>query len=102
MEHTIASIYAPAQPLPRIDFFNSLGVLTNKLCKDTITGGDFNFVPDAATLDVQGPNSLRYANLGAKIGSEAMSSYALHDYRREQLGLEKEPTHSQTTLGCRV
>ena len=25
-----------------------------------------------------------------------MSSYALHDYRREQLGLEKEPTHSQT------
>ena len=24
-----------------------------------------------------------------------MSSYALHDYRREQLGLEKEPTHSQ-------
>ena len=49
MEHTIASIYAPAQPLPRIDFFNSLkaktGDASNKLCKDTITGGDFNFVP---------------------------------------------------------
>ena len=90
MEHIVASLYAPAQPLARVDFYNSLKAKagnTNKLCKDTIAGGDFNFVPDA-TLDVQGPNSLRYSNIGAKIGSDAMSSYALHDYRREQLGLE--------------
>ena len=51
MEHIVASVYAPAQPLQRIDFFNALkaktGDATSKLCKDTIAGGDFNFVPDA-------------------------------------------------------
>ena len=97
MEHIVASIYAPSKPIQRVDFYTSLKAKStgsSKLCSDTIAGGDFNFVPDV-TLDVQSSNPLAYKNIGGKIGSEAMASYSLHDYRREQLGQEKEPTHTQ-------
>ena len=84
----IGCVYAPAQPLQRVDFFNSL---RGKLDSTTHVGGDWNCVPDV-TLDVDSVNPLAYANRGATLLGDIVGNLALNDIRREQLGNAPEYT----------
>ena len=59
------------------------------------TLGDWNCVPDV-TLDVQSANPLAYANVGAALLGDITAGVGLVDFRREQLGDEKEPTRRGT------
>ena len=59
-EIDLASIYAPAGALQRINFFSHL---KSKLSVRTIAGGDWNCVPDV-TQDVKGKKQLSYPNIG--------------------------------------
>jgi len=86
----VASVYAPSDPSKRIDFFSHL---KTRISSTTMTGGDWNCVPDVA-LDVKGKNQLGYANIGAAQLATVMgdSDIRLVDYRREQLGIDFEHT----------
>ena len=84
----VGCVYAPAQPLQRVDFFNSL---RGKLDNTTHVGGDWNCVPDV-TLDVDSANTLAYANRGATLLGDIVGNLALNDIRREQLGNAPEYT----------
>ena len=84
----VGCVYAPAQPLQRVDFFNSL---RGKLDNTTHVGGDWNCVPDV-TLDVDSANPLAYANRGATLLGDIVGNLALNDIRREQLGNAPEYT----------
>ena len=88
-EMEIAAVYAPAQPIPRIDFFNA--ELRHHTTNLTIAGGDWNCVPDK-TLDVTSANPLGSANHGASLLEDIMATKMLTDERREQLDQEKELT----------
>ena len=88
-----AGIYAPAQALERINF---LQALRNKINKNTITGGDWNCVPDI-TLDIHSSNPLAYRNIGSRMLADVMNQHKLVDERREQLGNEAEYTRSGNT-----
>ena len=93
-EMSVASVYAPAKPLQRVEFFNT--TIRNGLTTKTFAGGDWNCVPDV-TLDVQGANPLAYhaSNQGASLLDHLMSTkHMLSDTRREQLGMSPEHTHS--------
>ena len=82
----LASVYAPASPLPRRAFFDRLRRL--KIIKrDTIVEGDFNCVPDVA-LDVrhtQGATTI-YPNKGAGVLEALMSRVGLRDVWRDHHG----------------
>ena len=84
----IGSIYAPAKPGPRVDFFRNLRTW---ITPDMILGGDWNCVPDV-TLDVQSSDPTRYANTGASLLGEIMADANLWDFRRTQLVHGREPT----------
>ena len=86
-------VYAPAQPLQRVDF-NSL---RGKLDNTTHVGGDWNCVPDV-TLDVDSVNPLSYANRGATLLGDIVGNLALNDIRREQLGNASEYTRKGPNL----
>jgi len=92
---TVGNVYAPAQPLGRIDFFNWL---RRNITDDTYIGGDWNCVPDT-TLDVDSNNPLGYKNTGISILNDIIVSKKLIDERREQLGNEKEFTRSGANAG---
>ena len=94
----VANVYAPAQPIGRIDFFNTL---RRKLSKHTYVGGDWNTVPDT-TLDVNSANPLQYANRGATLLAQVMSEFGLMDERRDQLGNEREFTRDGSTRNGQV
>ena len=83
-----ANVYAPARPLPRVDYYNAL---RDKLSPNTIVGGDWNTVGDV-TLDVQSANPLGYPNIGSTLLHTIMSDKGLVDERREQLGNDSEYT----------
>ena len=89
----VAVVYAPSNPLKRVDFFNSL---KNKIEKTTLVGGDFNTVGDV-TLDVASRNPLAYPNIGGALLSQIMGDKGLVDERREQLGSEVEYTRKGNT-----
>ena len=94
-EMSVASVYAPVQPLKRVEFFNT--TIRRDLTPKTFAGGDWNCVPDV-TLDVQSANPLAYhsSNQGASLLDHLMSTkHMLADTRREQLGTCPEHTHSQ-------
>lgn len=88
----IASIYAPARPIQRVDFFNTLNTF---LDSSTIAAGDWNCVPDV-TLDVQSKNPLGYPNVGYIGLQHHMSQLKLEDTRRVQLGVTREATRVGT------
>ena len=94
-ELDVASVYAPAGDLSRVDFFSHLKA---QLSTHTITGGDWNCVPDV-TLDVKGPNALNYKNRGAAQLGKLMAELGLEDYRREQLEDEFEHTRKSPVEG---
>ena len=84
----VASVYAPADPTKRMNFFSHI---KSKLSKHTIAGGDWNCVPDVI-LDVKGKNQLNYPNRGASQLATVMADLGLDDYRRRQLEDEFEHT----------
>ena len=86
--YDLAGVYVPAPPGARVDM---LGGLKDRLGPRTIAGGDWNCVEDV-TLDVQSTDPLAYANVGANLLADAMTSVGLYDVRREQLQLKREPT----------
>ena len=97
----VASVYAPSEPLKRVDFFSHLKTRLSAL---TIAGGDWNCVPDV-TLDVKGKNQLSYPNVGARQLGTVMGAWSLIDYRREQLGTDFEYTRKgtdETTVITRI
>ena len=61
----------------RVDFINDL---KNRLPKYTITGGDWNVVPDV-TVDRRGPNALQNANVGAAALADAVDALKIYDIR---------------------
>ena len=89
----IVNIYAPSQPLGRVNFF---ALLRRKLSPSTIAGGDWNTVPDT-TVDVDSANPLQYANRGSILLETIMAEKHLIDERREQLGTEREYTRNGNT-----
>ena len=85
----MASAYAPsASGVARVDFFNEID---NRMTPMTWVGGDWNCVPDI-TLDVDSPNPLGYANVGADVLEKGMENRGLVDERREQLQQTREFT----------
>ena len=94
----VASVYAPVGPQERVAFFTNLA---SRLSKTTIIGGDWNCVPDV-TLDVSGPNSLNYSNVGAALIDAELAKVELYDVRRDQLGTDKEPTRIGGTCATRL
>ena len=90
----VACVYAPVRPLLRTDFLKD--ELSKYLDKRTYAAGNWNCVPDV-TLDVQGPNALAYANVGAMLLEEVVEEKELFDIRREQLGRKAEPTRVADT-----
>ena len=90
--YDIASVYAPAKAPKRVDF---LSHVHQRLSDHTIACGDWNCVPDV-TLDVKSSNPLNYPNAGATLLADVMARFNLHDYRREQLETDFEPTRSGT------
>ena len=88
----IASVYAPAKPFERIDFLTTLHKF---LSPTTITGGDWNCVPDIL-LDVKGDNATQYKNFGGAKLNQVMADLTLLDYRRTQLEDKFEHTHLPT------
>ena len=97
---TVGSIYAPAPPTKRLDFFEHMRTWIKP---DMILGGDWNCVPDV-TLDVKSKDPLRYLNIGGALLEDITSAVGLLDFRRTQIGNETEctkiPTHvTPTNLG---
>eukprot|EP00966_Prymnesium_polylepis_P086440 2001045-Prymnesium_polylepis.1 len=87
----VANLYAPVQPLGRIDFYNTL---RQKLSSDTVVGGDWNTVSDTTLDIVRSSNPLGYQNRGAALLATIMGEHGLTDERREQLGNEREYTRT--------
>jgi hypothetical protein len=92
----LASVYAPATPSERNEFFVKL---KRYITKSTIAGGDWNCVPDV-TLDATGPGAARYGNQGATVLSTIMTHH--EDIHREQLGNEREVTRIGNTVATRL
>ena len=86
----LGSVYAPATPVKRIDFFNRA---RKWITKEMYLGGDWNCVPDV-TLDVQSSDPLRYKNYGGMLLEDVTSSKGLIDFRRAQL----EESHEATRI----
>ena len=85
----LATVYAPARPVARIDFFNRI---KTRITEHTIIGGDWNTVGDK-TLDVRSANPLQYKNYGGTLLAQIMADKGLVDERREQL--ENEPEYTR-------
>ena len=93
----IGNVYAPVQPMPRIDFFVDLRRKLNHIETDNLyLGGDFNCVGDV-TLDVGSNNPLGYRNIGGTLLTDLTGEVSLIDERREQLGNDREYTRSGNT-----
>ena len=94
----VATVYAPARPLARVDFISGL---RNRITEDTIIGGDWNTVTDK-TLDVKSRDPLGYDDRGGRLLSEIMIEKQLVDERREQLGNDAEYTRIGTVTGGHI
>ena len=97
-EYDVAGVYIPSKPTARLDV---LAGLKDRLGPHTLVGGDWNCVPDV-TLDVQSPNPLAYANVGADTLGVCMEELGLVDYRREQLELGREHTRQEGSCYTRL
>ena len=84
----IASAYAPAKALARVNFFQTIHT---HLTPNTIVGGDWNCVTDVTT-DVISQNPLAYHNIGQSLLAQRLGSLGLQDERGDQLNGTTETT----------